>query len=518
MNVDNSLGEIATRRAADPVAAVPHPLALSLGLVAVALAVFWPSVAALAELWSHAERRTYQHGYLIAAIALWLVYRERGRIAAAAGDPSPALLALGAAGGLAWAVAWSAGLQVAHVLLWPALLWAALGGALGRRAGRILLRPVAFLYFALPIWDALIPPLQAATVKANEALAALSGMPVIIEGTLVHIPEGSFEIAGGCSGLNYLIVGLAIAALLGEVNRDPPGRRLLLLALGGGMAILSNWLRVYIIIYAGHASDMTHYLVRVDHYNFGWVLYAFVLAGFFLLARQLPSLGPSPQPESPAAGKRAAWAGLAGGVLALAFGPGLAHVSRYLAERNPLTDVGGVSLYDSGIAGPWRALPASGEWVPVFPGADHESLADFENGDELITAYAATYLRQHQGRELISHDSRIEGSRTGRLVQRGRRIVAADPAIAVLEGEWQDSGGGRSLLWWSYQVGGRRFTNGVAAQLWYGVTSLVGAPVSSIVALRAACAGDCGRARAMLDRFAARALPRLLAASASAEE
>ena len=78
-----------------------------------ALVLFWPSIAALAELWSHPERRTYQHGYLIGAIALWLLYRERQRIAAAVEHPSPALLVLAAIGSVAWAVAWNAGLQAA---------------------------------------------------------------------------------------------------------------------------------------------------------------------------------------------------------------------------------------------------------------------------------------------------------------------------------------------------------------------------------------------------------------------
>src|SRR5262245_12867701 len=214
------------------------------GLVLLTVGAFWPSLAGLAELWSHPDRRTYQHGYVIVALALWMIWRERTRVAQAMGRPSPLLLAMAFAGGLAWAVAWNANLQVIHFLVWPAVLWAAAAGALGLAAGRILLFPIGFLYFALPVWDALTPLLQDATVFANHVLANLIGMPVLIEGTLVHIPEGSFEIGGGCSGLNYLIVGLAISALLGEVNRDRAPRRVLLIAIGGTLAILSNWLRV----------------------------------------------------------------------------------------------------------------------------------------------------------------------------------------------------------------------------------------------------------------------------------
>ena len=177
----------------------------------------------IADPWTHPERRTYQHGFLIAAIALWLLFRERRRIAAAAGPPSLPLLAAAAGGSLLWTVAVSAGLQVIHFLLWPAILWAAAGAALGWRSARVMFRPFAFLYFALPIWDALMPMLQHATVVANRMLGAAFGVPMMIEGTYVHIPEGSFEIAGGCSGLNYLIVGLAVAALLGEITASRRG-------------------------------------------------------------------------------------------------------------------------------------------------------------------------------------------------------------------------------------------------------------------------------------------------------
>jgi len=489
------------------------PLWVSLGLVALAIAVFWPSVAALAELWSHPERRTYQHGYLIAAIAFWLLYRERGRLAAAVSAPAWPMLAVAALGGFAWAVAWNASLQVLHFLIWPAVLWSALTGAFGWRAGRVLLLPVGFVYFAMPIWDALTPLLQIATVKANEVLALLAGMPVIIEDTLVHIPEGSFEIAGGCSGLNYLIVGLAIATLLGEVNRDTPRRRVTLIAIGAAMAIASNWLRVFIIIYAGHASDMTHYLVRVDHYNFGWVLYAFVLAGFFLIARRLPVADRPAGMEAQPARFHASPAVLIAAVAAVGLGPAVSHASTFVAVRTARPHGVGVSVLDIDVADRWRAMPASGDWVPVFPGADAESLVEFSSGTETVAAYTATYLRQAQGRELIGHDSRVEGSGRGRLAIRGSRRVRSEPAIDVIEGEWRDAGGGSSLLWWTYQVGALRFTNGLAAQLYYGLAALRKPPISSVVVLRVACRRDCDQARQSLESYSADLLPQLLAAS-----
>lgn len=493
-------------------------LAAFAALLLVMIAAGWPSVAGLAELWSHPERRTYQHGYLMAAIVLWLVYRERHRIAAHAGAPSWPLLAATGAASLAWAVAWNAGLQAVHFLIWPAILWMGATGLLGTRAGRALLRPLAFFAFALPVWDALTPALQAATVYANEGLAMLLGMPVIIEDTLIHIPEGSFEIAGGCAGLNYLVVGLAIAALLGELNRDTPKRRLLLVAVSGGLALVSNWLRVFIIIYAGHVSDMTHYLVRVDHYRWGWVLYSFVLLAFFLVARRLPPSRPAARAQHEPAGH---WhfrpLPLFAAAIAMTIGPALTAWPRAAREDPAAVNLTALPARVSSDRGPWESGPATGDWQPVFRDPDSEALVEYSRADRRVTAYVASYQRQGQGRELVGHDSRIQGAPPARRIGGGRRAVAGEPPVAMAEAERQDAFGRRALLWWTYRVGSRHFASGFAAQLWYGVAALWSRPVSGIVILHADCRPDCDAARAGLQDFADEALPGLLAAAGGGE-
>mgnify|MGYP001032262304 FL=1 len=61
---------------------------------------------------------------------------------------------------------------------------------------------------------------------------------------------------------------------------------------------------------------------------------------------------------------------------------------------------------------------------------------------------------------------------------------------------------GRSLVWWSYDIGGRTFTSPLLAQLWYGVRSLARPVRSSVSALRIQCGVSCEQARVALERFA----------------
>ena len=50
--------------------------AVALGVVAGAVILLWPTMESLLRQWTDGENRTYTHGPLIAAISLWLIWRE----------------------------------------------------------------------------------------------------------------------------------------------------------------------------------------------------------------------------------------------------------------------------------------------------------------------------------------------------------------------------------------------------------------------------------------------------------
>ncbi len=161
-------------------------------------------------------------------------------------------------------------IQDLHITLLPALFWLAVTAAFGMRVGRLLAFPVAFFYFAVPSWSQLADPLQQLTVVVMHGFLDVTGPPALIDGDLVRIPNGTFVVEEGCSGLHFMIVGLAVAALHGHLQRSPWRTRVAQLGLMAVLALLANWLRVYTVIEAGYLTDMHHYLVSVSHYWFGW--------------------------------------------------------------------------------------------------------------------------------------------------------------------------------------------------------------------------------------------------------
>lgn len=454
-------------------------------------ALLWPTTASLLVAWEDTQAQTYTHGYLIAALCVYLIARNRDLFDHVASRPSWSAAGLLLCGSLAWLIAWRAGIQVIHQILLPLLAWLAIWTACGARVARISAFAVGYLLFAVQIWGSINGLLQSGTVIAVDILLRITGVPAFVQDNFVHLAVGDFEIAGGCSGLHFFIVALAIAALYGEVNRDTSRVRLLLLGIAALGAIVTNWLRVYLIVLAGHLTAMEHYLVRVDHVKFGWALFAVMIAGFLLVARRMP-LAPESDVPSGGSSPAAASAYVFSTALALtaaAIGPlcdRMAQHAEIPAPIAPAMPVAPVSWQ-----GPVDA--SSGTWQPRFVGADLTNSAEYQSGERRVEWYAATYAWQGQGKELIGYDNTLLGPGDELVGSEVREVGGA--SVIETRVRRQES---TSLIWSFYEVGGARTTGSFAAQMQYAWRSLVGTPASRVIALRSECRDDCEAARAAL--------------------
>ncbi len=135
-----------------------------------------------------------------------------------------------------------------------------------------VLFPSLFLIFLLPIWGVLTPYLQNLSTYIVTQLMRITHIPTYVDGNLIAIPEGVFEIAGGCSGLRYLIVSLTISSLFTFLNftKIKQGIIFIIIAIIG--ALIVNWIRILILIFVGHYTNMESDLMQ-DHNMLGWYLY-----------------------------------------------------------------------------------------------------------------------------------------------------------------------------------------------------------------------------------------------------
>jgi EpsI family protein len=475
---------------------------LILALAGIIALVFWPSTQILYEKWTDTAGLTYTHGWLILLVCLWLVLRKRAALSSAPTRPLQPLacVALALAVGL-WLLFYRGSIVVLEVPMLPIIFWLATLVAFGWAVARLLIFPAAFFYFAVPgVWYA--RPLQELTVLAMRGAFAITGPHASFYGDDVYIPNGAFSIEEGCSGLHFMIVGLAVAALYGEQQGDTWRTRLKLLLLMAVLAVLANWVRVYTVIEAGYLTDMQSYLVRVSHYGFGWCVFAVALFVFFWLASKFEA---PPEPASPgaaplpaAAPAREEWLGVAAACLIMLALPALSAGVRSLHPQ--ARDLAAAVALDP--ADTWRASATApnSSWQPQFAGADQLHRYTFTNATGMrVEALAVGYRAQRQGAKLVGQSSSLLGDHLESVA-----VHSVDTAAgAFRETEAVDQSRAHSLIWSRYRIGQRTLVTPIAQQIYYGANALFWQPQSTLLALRADCSDDCAAARTMLTSFIA---------------
>ena len=472
---------------------------IAAGLVAATAIVCWPSSSALWSFWIDSDGAGV-HGLLVAPLAAWLLFRNRHRLALAKVAPSPVAGVLLFMCSVAWCIFWRAGIQELHLLLLPVLMGLAVFAALGVQAAWIAAFPIGYLYFAVPAWGILAGPLQALTAHAVGVLATLIGIPAHLHGDLVVLPGiGSFVIELSCSGVNFVSIGLATAALLGELEEASLLRRTWLMCAMGVVSIISNWLRVLVIVYAGYATHMRHYLVTRSHYMFGWLLFTamVVISVWFLSRRYRP-----PERATGVALPNGRQRRLLPACLATFAAVAVMPLAAYTVIAGLDAKTGTITFRPAAGSAAWRG-PVSAEnrpWKPEFVGPHSQWRYSYVSSrGEDVELLAIAYTKQGQGQELVNEDNALFG-RNGPAPVKSSTVLLDGQSYR--ETEAADDQGHHYLLWSVYDIGGRRFSKPLLSQLWYGLKSLQGAPYSALLAFRTPCEASCSSARSTLGSFA----------------
>jgi len=202
---------------------------------------------------------------------------------------------------------WRSDIEALQLLLLPLVVLYAVLAAFGTAVTRAVAVPIAFLYFAVPAWNVVLTaPMQSLTVWVTRLLTPLAGLPASFQGNLISFQNGiTFEVTPACSGVGFLVQGLAIATLLGALEQAPLGRRLRLLAGMIPVALVANWIRVLTIIELGYSSRMHSTLATTHHVAFGYFLFVVSLAAYVWFATRQPL--PGPAAETTAVANRSVW-------------------------------------------------------------------------------------------------------------------------------------------------------------------------------------------------------------------
>jgi exosortase A len=248
--------------------------------------VFYPAWESLALLWN-GHNGDYSHGFLILIITAYLLIRQLSQKSAFTGDINYFFLLILAALSFVWSLTQQANIQIGSQLLLPGIILLFFMSLFGLKRSKIFIFPSLYLIFAMPVWGGLNVPLQIMAVFVNTHLLGLINIPAFIDGFYVTIPAGTFEVAGGCSGVRYLMVSLSLFSLYAFDNYKRWSNRIILIVVAIIVATATNWIRIFIIIVAGQTTNMESSLVE-DHDFFGWIVFAVALIPLFIFALKLP--------------------------------------------------------------------------------------------------------------------------------------------------------------------------------------------------------------------------------------
>ncbi|MEH6385162.1 MAG: exosortase [Colwellia sp.] len=265
-----------------------------LGILILFTLVSLLNIPVLITLWRHGfDDGTYSHAFLIPFISLYLYYLLAGtgqlQFRKKLSLLPTAILIISC---YLLFVTTNAQISVGY---WGALLAVFITSVtMLYRFNWYIVFPAAFLIFIFPFWGVLVPLLQNISIAAVTYMMGFTGVPTYVEAEMITIPAGVFEIAGGCSGLRYMIVSLAIGSLFIFLNIRDTKRAALFLLLTILGALLTNWIRITALILIGEYTNMESSLME-DHNTFGWYLYVpFMILLFYWGNKLSGSLLPGP--------------------------------------------------------------------------------------------------------------------------------------------------------------------------------------------------------------------------------
>lgn len=484
-----------------------HGLLLLAACAVLALG-YWQTFTDLVGVWSTSS--TFNHCFLIPFIALYLGYTKIEELERLA----PSVSGYGVLYIVANALLWLAGeVMSLAVFMHAAVVGMLIGCAwalLGQAVFRLLMFPLFYLYFAVPEGEFLVPYLQDWTALVMVSLLKLIGMPVFVEGRYVSIPSGNFTVAEACSGINYLIATLSVAAMFAYLQFRSNRRRALFMLAAIIVPLVANGIRAFGIVIISHLSG--YKLAQgVDHFIYGWVFFGMVITVLFWVGRAFSDVDESVATRSIAAPPVVAPARRPWLVFALALALTITPRGVLLAVDSSRPLAPPIELH--AVAG-WQGPSVEARKMGLkFPGADQELSQSYQAADGSSVVVEIAYFRaQGDKGELINQNNRIFDPQAWRQVAHAvRELDATASPSSVNEIRLRDDLQGQDyLVWYWYDTQAVRSSGGLPIKLAEGRARLRGLNAgSALVSIRTATAGGGQEAVARLTAFLSSGAPLL---------
>lgn len=445
-------------------------------------AMHFRTIEFMVHTWAHSD--TYQHGFIIPLIVVFLIWRKRGELTGL--RPAPSIW--GGASLVFCSLLWCLGYlarayviqQYAVVGMILSMVWAVLGSEVLRK----LRFPLAYLFFAVPAGDVFIPYLRNFTTHFSVLALHWSGVPVYSDGNMLSIPAGDFLVARACSGIRYLIASLALGTLYAYLTYVSYWKRAVFIVLSAIVPILANGLRAYGILMIAQFIGVK-YAHGIDHIIYGWVFFGLVMSlmfwfgGFFRNEQHSISLWqPRREQFSRKALSRGASSHWVAALLLICIGiSALLPTATYSLERRSRLAEAEINPTLARGAGGWVGpMPGTNALNPVFRHADRRMTGKYVRDGKEVTIHVAYYLRRLVPGEAIAWGGFIADGKHWHLSKSEIRSVAlpGGSTMDVVESQIFSRRFGRQLVWYWYDVDGHPTSSRIIQKLLTALTVIRG--------------------------------------------
>jgi len=479
-------------------------------LLAWILVLYRDTGIAMATIWYRSE--TFTHGFLVPPIVFWLIWRQRQIILTMKPKPAASIIVFVAGSSFLWLLGDLVAVNAVTQLAFVALLVLAVPAVLGIAVTRLIIFPLGFLFFCVPIGEFLLPQLMEWTANFTVLALRFSGIPVYREGLQFVIPSGNWSVVEACSGVRYLIASLTVGTLFAYLNYQSTKKRFLFVLVSIVVPVFANWLRAYMIVMLGHLSG-NKLAVGVDHLIYGWVFFGIVIMLMFIVGArwaepEVPTdLGAVTSSGSPQPGHLVRLGVITGSFAILT---ALPMLTLWWADHKG-TDGLMQLVAPTTLSGDWQSTPSvDPSFKPAFENPSAEINTNYLSQGRQVGLYLGYYRHQSYARKLVSSNNVLVPSsdlQWAQVAGGGRAVTLGDKSVEVRTAELRGSapagqpGEGRLIVWQLYWINGTLTASDYAAKVYSALYRLTGRGDESAVIIVSTPKNQSGGTEAVLDSF-----------------